>query len=122
MKNLFSAVLILVCTTICAQDTLCVMICLDEVLHFDYETSKILYRYDHEGSLQLKVQDGEVMCLHFSDEKKRFREILTTFEDGTHIHNTINSKDNVLYSKDNWGDIIIDISDDMRKRDLVEGH
>ena len=112
----------LVCTTISAQDTLCVMICLDEVLHFDYETSKVLYRYDHEGRLQLKVQDGEVMCLHFSDEKKRFREILTTFEDGTHIHNTINSKDNVLYSKDNWGDIIIDISDDMRKRDLVEGH
>ena len=109
----------LVCTTICAQDTLCVMVCLDEVIHFNYSTSKIEYRYDHEGELQLKVNNGEVMCLHFCDEKKRFRDVTTTFSNGEHIHNTFDSKDNVVYTKDTWGDLTIEISDARRRRQLL---
>jgi hypothetical protein len=92
------------------------MVCLDEVIHFNYETSEISNRYDHEGSLQLKVNDGEVMCLHFSDDKKRFRDVTTTFSNGEHIHNTFNSKENVVYTVDSWGDLTIEISDARRRR------
>ena len=116
MNNLFTIAFMLVCTTLSAQDTLCVMVCLDEVIHFDYITSEIQYRYNHEGELQLKVNDGEVMCLHFCDEKKRFRDVTTTFSNGEHIHNTFNSKDNVVYTVDSWGDLTIEISDPRRRK------
>ena len=98
-----------------SQDTLCVMVCLDEILHFDYETSKVIDRFDHTGDYEIKVSKGKVMCLHFFDEKKRFRDVTTTFENGDHIHNTFNSEDNVIFSKENWGDVIIHISKARRR-------
>jgi hypothetical protein len=92
------------------------MVCLDEVIHFDYITSEIQYRYNHEGELQLKVNDGEVMCLHFSDDKKRFRDVTTTFSNGEHIHNTFDSEDNVVFSKTSWGTFEIEISEPRRRK------
>ena len=55
------------------------------------------------------------MCLHLCDEKRRVREVTTTFSDGDHIHNVFNSEDNVIFSKKGWGDFVINISEARRK-------
>ena len=106
----------LVCTTLCAQDNLCVMVCLDEIIHFDYEKSEVLYRYDHKDDIEIKVKEGEVLCLHLCDEKKRYRDKTTNFTDGTHTHNTLLSKNNVLYTRESWGDVEIEITVPRRRK------
>ena len=116
MKQILTIAFTLIGSVMFAQDTLCVMMCLDEVIYFDYQTSKIKTRFDHTGDFEIPVREGEVMCLHFSDEKKRFRDVTTTFENGDHIHNTFNSEDNVIFSKEDWGNITIHISEARRKK------
>jgi|TARA_R110002050_G_scaffold139908_1_gene264475 hypothetical protein len=108
--------MMLTAVTTNAQDTTCVMICLDEVINFDFQTSEVLNRYDHEGELELRIEDGEVLCLHLFDNKKRFRDITTTFSDGDHMHNTFNTKDNVVFSNESWGSITIHISKARRRK------
>jgi len=115
MKQILTIASILIGSVMFAQDTLCVMMCLDEIIYFDYQTSEIKTRFDHTGDFEIPVREGEVMCLHFSDEKKRFRDVTTTFENGEHIHNTFNSKDNVVFSKEDWGNITIHISEARRR-------
>ena len=115
MKQILTIAFTLMGSAMLAQDTLCVMICLDEILYFDYQTSEVKTRFDHTGDFELPVREGEVMCLHFSDEKKRFRDVTTTFENGDHTHNTFNSKDNVIFSDEKWGNITIHISEARRK-------
>jgi len=115
MKQILTIASILIGSVMFAQDTLCVMICQDEIINFNYETSDIINRFDHTGSYEIKINDGEVLCLHLNDEKKRFRDVTTTFENGDHIHNTFNSEDNVIFSKENWGDVIIHISKARRR-------
>ena len=99
-----------------SQDTLCVMICLDEILYFDYQTSEIKTRFDHTGGFEIPVKEGEVMCLHFADGKKRFRDVTTTFSDGDHSHETFNTKNNVVFSNANWPSFVINISEARRKK------
>ena len=116
MKNLFTIAFMLVCTTLCAQDTLCVMITLDEIINFDYEASEVINRFNHEGDYQLKIDSSEILCLHFLDEKKRFRDVVTTFSDDSHRHNTFDSEDNVVFSKTSWGTFEIEISEPRRRK------
>tara|TARA_R110001592_G_scaffold43709_1_gene141361 strand:+ start:174 stop:608 length:435 start_codon:yes stop_codon:yes gene_type:complete len=99
-----------------AQDTTCVMVTLDEIINFNFQTSEVLNRYDHEGELELRIEDGEVLCLHLYDEKKRFRDITTTFPDGEHMHNTFNTEDNVIFSNKSWGSITLHISKARRRK------
>jgi len=108
--------MMLTAVTTNAQDTTCVMICLDEVINFDFQTSEVLNRYDHEGELELRIEDGEVLCLHLFDNKKRFRDVTTTFSDGDHMHNTFNTEDNVVFSNESWGSITIHISKARRRK------
>ena len=115
MKQILIAAFTLFSASALSQDTLCIMMCLDEVIYFDYQTSEIKTRFDHAGGFEIPVKEGEVMCLHFSDEKKRFRDVTTTFENGDHTHNTFNSKDNVIFSDEKWGNITIHISEARRK-------
>ena len=115
MKQILTIASILIGSVMFAQDTLCVMICLDEIINFNYTTSEIINRFDHVGDYEIKVSKGKVMCLHFLDEKKRFRDVTTTFENGDHIHNTFNSENNVIFSKENWGDVVIHISKARRR-------
>ena len=119
MKNIFTIAFMLVCTTLSAQDTLCVMVCLDEIIHFDYKKSEILYRYDHKDEIEIKVKEGEVLCLHLCDEKKRYRDVTTNFTDGTHTHNTLLSKDNVIYTRESWGDLSVTISKARKKQNFI---
>jgi hypothetical protein len=92
------------------------MICLDEVIDFNYKTNKITNRTSHKGDFEIKVKQGEVMCLHLCDEKNRFRDVTTTFEDGDHIHNTFDSFDNVVFTRESWGNITIHVSEARRKK------
>ena len=116
MKQILTIVMLLTSLASYSQDTLCVMICLDEIINFNYATSKIINRFDHTGDYEIKVSKGEVMCLHFCDEKKRYRDVTTTFENGDHIHNTFESEDNVIFSKESWGNITIHISEAKRTK------
>ena len=106
----------LVCATTSAQDTLCVMVTLDEVLYFDYQTSQITNRFDNTGSYEFTVDSGYVMCLDFSDDKRRFRDVVTTFDDDSHMHDTFSSKSNVLYTSSDWGNITIEISEPRKRK------
>jgi|TARA_R110000851_G_scaffold57419_1_gene133744 hypothetical protein len=116
MKQTLTIAFMLVCATISAQDTLCVMVCLDEVINFNYKTSEIINRYDHEGDVQLKVNEGEVLCLHLFDEKNRFRDVTTTFSESDHTHNTFASKDNAIYTNKGWGSFTVDVSKARRRK------
>ena len=77
MKNILTIAFMLVCATISAQDTLCVMVTLDEVLYFDYQT---------------------------------------TFDDGSHSHDTFETKSDYVYSGSDWGDITIEISEPRKRK------
>ena len=116
MKQILTIVTLLTSLASYSQDTLCVMICLDEVINFNYETSKIINRFNHTGDYEIKVNEGQVLCLDLSDDKNRFRDVTTTFSDGDHIHNTFNSKDNVIYTREHWGEIIVHVSEPRRKK------
>ena len=116
MKQILTIVMLLTSLASYSQDTLCVMICLDEILYFDYQTSEIKTRFDHIGSFELPVTEGEVMCLHFADGKKRFRDVTTTFNDGDHSHETFNTKDKVVFSNADWPSFVINISEARRKQ------
>ena len=116
MKQILTITFMLIGSVTFAQDTLCVMICLDEVIDFNYQTSKITNRTVHKGDFEIKVKEGEVMCLHLCDDKKRFRDVTTTFSDGNHVHNTFNSKNNVIYTRENWGEVVVHVSEARRKK------
>ena len=116
MKQILTICMMLISLASYSQDTLCVMICLDEVINFDYETSEIIDRFDHDGDYEIKVNEGQVLCLDLSDDKNRFRDVTTTFSDGDHIHNTFNSKDNVVYTRQDWGKIIVHVSEPRRRK------
>ena len=116
MKNILTIAFMLACATISAQDTLCVMITLDEVLYFDYQTSEITNRFDNTGSYEFTVDSGYVMCIDFEDEKRRFRDVTTTFDDGSHNHDTFATKSDYIYSGSDWGDVTIEISEPRRRK------
>ena len=73
MKQILTTIMLLASLASYSQDTLCVMICLDEVINFNYQTSKITNRTAHKGDFEINVRKGEIMCLHLCDEKKRYR-------------------------------------------------
>lgn len=99
MRTLIALALLLFCSTLRAQDTTCVMITLDEVINFNYYTSEVIDRHPLTFSHTIEVKEGEVLCLHLFDDKRRFRDVTLYFEDGYHLHEVFKSKDNVLYSK-----------------------
>jgi len=116
MNKLLSILLGVMSTNIYAQDTLCVMVTLDEVIYFDYQTSEIISSYDNTTEIILTVDAGDVMCIDFADDKRRFRDVVTTFDDDSHMHDTFNTKDDYLYSGSDWGDITIEISEPRKRK------
>jgi len=108
--------LMLTALTIKAQDTTCVMITLDEVITFNYQTSKIIDREPIEGITTLRVEEGEVLCLHLRDKKKRFRDVTTTWDDGDHRHDTFESKDDVYFTPHGFGAMWVEIGRSKRRK------
>jgi len=108
--------LMLTALTIKAQDTTCVMITLDEVITFNYQTSKIIDREPIEGITTLRVEEGEVLCLHLRDKKRRFRDVTTTWYDGDHRHDTFESKDDVYFTPYGFGAIWVEVGRSKRRK------
>jgi len=81
-----------------SQDTICTMVRLHEVVEFNYQTNEVASRYDSKKPAIINVGYQEVLCLHLYDEKKRFRKVITTYDDGEKTTHILESKDNVYYS------------------------
>ena len=103
MKHITTIAFMLVCATISAQDTLCVMVTLDEVINFDFDSSEVIDRAPLTDITTLRVDSGEVMCLHLYDGKRRFRDVTVFYDDGDHTHDTFESKDDVYFSPLGYG-------------------
>tara|TARA_R110002020_G_scaffold109717_1_gene253788 strand:+ start:167 stop:559 length:393 start_codon:yes stop_codon:yes gene_type:complete len=113
----------LIITSLCAQDTICVMLTQDERITFDFYTSKILYREDsHDEIEHIRVASSEVLCLHLLDEKKRFRDVTTTFDDGDHRHDTFESKDNVYFTPFGFGGMNVEVGPARRRKNNKQTH
>ena len=49
---------------------------------FNYYTNEILHEEEQsERFYEIELTYGDVLCLDFSDEKKRYRKVITTFFD-----------------------------------------
>ena len=82
-----------------AQDTTCTYFKNKKVLEFNYYTNKVLYEAVHDNKYyEIDVKYGDVLCLHFSDQKKRFRKVITTYFDGFTQTDILDSKNDVYYS------------------------
>ena len=82
-----------------SQDTICTYFQGERVIEFDYQTSEIISESVMEGkSYVIDVGYREVLCLDLSDHKKRFRKVITHYDDGDKTSQILDSKDNVYYS------------------------
>jgi hypothetical protein len=116
MNKLIALLFGIIALNVYAQDTTCVMITQDELITFDYQTSKILDREPLEDQISIRVEEDEVLCLHLRDKKRMFRDVTTTWDDGDHRHDTFESNDNVYYTPYGFGAIEIEISEARRRR------
>lgn len=82
-----------------SQDTSCTYFTGKRVIEFNYYTDTILYEVEQEEKFyDIDLVYGDVLCLHLSDDKKRFRKVITTFFDGEKVEQFLESKNNVYYS------------------------
>ena len=81
-----------------AQDTICTMVKLHEVIEFNYQTDEIVSRYNNKGTTFIEVGYQEILCLHLYDKKQRVRKVITTFSDGEVVVDILDSKENVYFS------------------------
>ena len=82
-----------------AQDTICTMVKVDEVVEFNYQTSDIIDKEDYKGIVFIEVGYREVLCLHLYDNKLRIRKVIITYPDGEQVVEILQSKDDVYYSQ-----------------------
>ena len=116
MNKLIALLFGIIALNVNAQDTTCVMITPDELITFDYQTSKILDREPLEDQISIRVEEDEVLCLHLRDKKRRFRDVTTTWDDGDHRHDTFESKDDVYFTPFGFGAMEIEISEARRRK------
>jgi len=82
-----------------AQDTTCTYFEELRVLEFDYYQDTILYETKQITKYyNIHIKYGDVLCLHLSDKKKRYRTVIITYFDGSTYKEVLNSKDGVYYS------------------------
>ena len=93
----------LVCATISAQDSLYVMVRLNEVLYFNPSGTEITDRFDYAGDFSMQVKNGEVLQLHLFDKEKYYRDVTMTFYDGAVLHEIHDSSTKLLTSDVTWG-------------------
>ena len=90
-----------------AQDTICTMVKMDEVIEFEFKTSEIISREDYKGIVFIEVKDGEVLCLHLYDKIKRKRKVTITYPNGEQVVQRLDSESNVYFSQ--IGPITVDV-------------
>ena len=82
-----------------AQDTTCTYFKGKRVLEFDFQTSEIIYEVEQKTKYyDITVKYGDVLCLDLSDDKKRFRKVVTTFVDDSTREDILNSTHKVYFS------------------------
>jgi hypothetical protein len=118
MNKLIALLFGIIAFNVNAQDTICVMVTLDELIVFDYHTSEVETRQPHNAftPISIEVKDTEVLCLHLLDEKRRFRDVTTMWENGDHRHDTFESKDDVYYTPYGFGAMEIEVSEARRRK------
>ena len=84
-----------------AQDTTCTYFVGNVVYEFNFQTSEIISEDIHNfGLYTIKIKEGDVLCLDFSDTIPCTRKVVTTYSDGEEdiVHLDANGK--VYYSQD----------------------
>ena len=82
-----------------AQDTTCTYFKGKMVYEFDYKMDTILSKSEQQTKYHdIEVKYGNVLCLDLSDKKKRVRNVITTFFDGTTDKQILKSNDQVYFS------------------------
>ena len=118
MNKLLALLFGIIALNVNAQDTICVMVTPDELITFNYQTSEVVNRAPHNAFLPISipVKDTEVLCLHLLDEKRRYRDVTTMWENGDHQHNTFESKSDVYYTPYGLGAMEIEVSEARRRK------
>jgi hypothetical protein len=84
-----------------AQDTTCTYFVGNEVYEFNYQTSEIIYEKTHNSGLySIKVKDGDVLCLDFSDTIACTRKVVTTYSDGEEDIVHLDANEKTYYSQE----------------------
>jgi hypothetical protein len=84
-----------------AQDTTCTYFVGNVVYEFNYQTSEIIGEDIHNSGLYtIRVKDGDVLCLDFSDTIPCTRKVITTYSDGYEEVLYLNANEKTYYSQD----------------------
>ena len=82
-----------------SQDTSCTYFTGREVYEFDYQMDTILYWEEQTTKFfEIEITYGNILCLDLSDDKKRFRKVITEYFDGEVVEQFLDSQDEVYYS------------------------
>ena len=83
-----------------SQDTICTYFTGEDVYEFDYRMDSVLSSDKHTTKFYtIKVGYRQVLCLDLSDEKKRYRKIITIYPDGEKTTQILYSQQKIYYSK-----------------------
>jgi hypothetical protein len=84
-----------------AQDTTCTYFVGNVVYEFNYQTSEIISEDIHNSGLYtIRVKEGDVLCLDFSDTIACTRKVVTTYSDGEEDILHLNANEKTYYSQD----------------------
>ena len=84
-----------------AQDTTCTYFVGNVVYEFNYRTSEIISEGIHNFGLHtIRVKEGDVLCLDFSDTIPCARKVISTYSDGYEDVVYLNANGKVYYSQD----------------------
>jgi hypothetical protein len=84
-----------------AQDTTCTYFVGNIVYEFNYQTSEIIGEDIHNSGLYtIRVKEGDVLCLDFSDTIPCTRKVITTYSDGYEEVLYLNANEKTYYSQD----------------------
>ena len=83
-----------------SQDTSCTYFTGKEVYEFDYQMDTILYWEEQTTKFfEIEITYGNILCLDLSDDKKRFRKVITEYFDGEVIEQFLDSQNEVYFSR-----------------------
>ena len=98
-KLMLSSILSILFFNVYTQDTTCTYFSAKEVYEFDYQMDTILYWEEQTTKFfEIEITYGNVLCLDLSDDKKRFRKVITEYFDGEVIEQYLDSQDEVYFS------------------------
>ena len=83
-----------------AQDTTCTYFVGNEVYEFNYQTSEVISEEAHNSGLYIiRVKEGDVLCLDFSDSIPCTWKVITTYSDGEEDIAHLDANDKVYFTQ-----------------------